>query len=85
MNRRLAVSILVDKVKGHGDRSTQRPKSQRVDLRVDEVLNRVPAQCPTKTGEIDHDNGAHGCMLLAGGLWHALVGDGLSMSRKMAM
>ena len=61
-------------MKRHGETATQRPQSQRVNLRVDEILQRVPAQGPPEAAEVDHDNGAPGGVLLARRLRDRLVG-----------
>jgi len=61
----LGVTVLVDKVECHGDGTTERTETERVDLGVDEVLDRVPSERPTETGEVDHDDGTHGSVLLA--------------------
>jgi hypothetical protein len=71
----LRISVLVDKVEGHSDGTTQRAESERVDLGVDEVLDTVPAEGPAKAAEVDHDDGAHGSVLLAGGLDRSLLVD----------
>lgn len=73
----LRVSVLVDEVERHGERSTQGTQAKWVDLRVDQVLDRVPAQCPTETAEVDHNNSAHCRVLLTRGLGYRFVRDSI--------
>jgi hypothetical protein len=62
-------------VERHGDTATQRSQSKWVDLGVDEVLDRIPSQCPAEAAEIYHYNRAHCCMFLARCLWDTFVGN----------
>lgn len=57
-------------------------ESQGVDFGVDEILDAVPTKCPTKTREVDHDDGSHSSMLLRRGLDVRLIRDGGTGSQE---
>jgi hypothetical protein len=71
------VAKLIRKVNSHCDGPTDGPQSQRIYFLIQKVLNTVPAHCPAKTAEIDHDYSASSGTLLGRTLNDCLVANSL--------